>query len=80
MSTAKTVYILGAGFSISAGGPRQDEIMSEIWKLPDDGDTGALKTEFKQFLQEKLNVDENKVLLEDIYTPIDRCLFPQPIR
>jgi hypothetical protein len=74
MSTEKTIYILGAGFSISSGGPRQDEIMSEIWKLPDGGDTGELKAEFKNFLRENLNVDENRVLLEDIYTPIDRCL------
>ena len=48
--------------------------MSEIWKLPDGGDTGDVKAEFKKFLRENLNVDEGKVLLEDIYTPIDRCL------
>jgi hypothetical protein len=70
----KTVYILGAGFSIPGGGPKQDEIMSEIWKLPDDGNTDLLKNEFKKFLRENLNVDETKVSLEDIYTPIDRCL------
>jgi hypothetical protein len=74
MSTPKTVYILGAGFSINGGGPRQDEIMSEIWKLPDDPDTIAHKNEFRKFLKENLNVDEIKVSLEDIYTPIDRCL------
>jgi hypothetical protein len=26
------------------------------------------------FLRESLNVDETRVVLEDIYTPIDRCL------
>ena len=48
--------------------------MSEIWKVPDDVDTGAIKEEFREFLRDDLNVDEGRVLLEDIYTPIDRCL------
>lgn len=74
MSSPKTVYILGAGFSIPGGGPPQSEILSEIWNLPDDGDTGAHKESFRTFLRENLNVDEGRVLLEDIYTPIDRCL------
>lgn len=70
----KTVYILGAGFSIPGGGPRQDEIMRGILSLPDDGDTCSHRETFKKFLRENLNVDETRVLLEDIYTPIDRCL------
>lgn len=56
------------------GGPPQSDILQEIWKLPDDGDTGAHKESFKKFLRENLNVDETRVVLEDIYTPIDRCL------
>lgn len=74
MRPIKTVYILGAGFSIPGGGPSQSEIISEIWKLPNDGDTGAHKRTFKRFLQQKLNVDEKRVSLENVYTPIDRCL------
>src|SRR5262245_29045715 len=70
----KTVYIFGAGFSIPGGGPPQCEIMPEIWKLPDEGDTGSHKDEFRTFLRDKLNADEKRVSLEDVYTPIDRCL------
>src|SRR5437870_9059764 len=51
VSTQKTVYILGAGFSIPGGGPRQDEIISEIWKLPDEGDAGTHKEAFQRFLR-----------------------------
>lgn len=74
MSVRKTVYVLGAGFSIPGGGPPQSEIISEIWRLSDDGDTGAHKESFRKFLRDNLNVDERRVVLEDIYTPIDRCL------
>jgi hypothetical protein len=74
MHTPKTVYILGAGFSIPGGGPTQSQILSEIWNLPDDKNTRPLKENFRKFLRETLNVDEAQVTLEDIYTPIDRCL------
>ena len=70
----KTVYILGAGFSSPAGGPAQDAILGEIWHLPDSREIAPHKTRLKDFLQNVLNVDETKVCLEDIYTPIDRCL------
>jgi len=74
MSIEKTVYILGAGFSSPAGGPPQDAILSEIWDLPNRPDIADHKIRLKDFLQSVLNVDELKVSLEDIYTPIDRCL------
>lgn len=74
MSIEKTVYILGAGFSSPAGGPAQDDILGEIWNLPDSLDIAAHRNPLKKFLQSVLNVDEGKVSLEDIYTPIDRCL------
>jgi hypothetical protein len=74
MSTEKIVYILGAGFSIPGGGPRQDEILKEIWALPDAPGIAKHKKAFRTFLRRDLNVDKTKVSLEDIYTPIDRCL------
>jgi len=74
MSLEKTVYILGAGFSSPAGGPAQDAILAEIWNLPDSASVEPHKNRLKDFLQNVLNVDETKVSLEDIYTPIDRCL------
>jgi hypothetical protein len=70
----KTVYILGAGFSIPAGGPTQESLMNEIWALQSDPDTDSHKKEFEDFLRNNLYVDPLKVSLEDIYTPIDRCL------
>jgi len=74
MSVEKTVYILGAGFSSPAGGPAQDAILGEIWNLPDDLEIKPHKDRLRGFLQRVLNVDETKVSLEDIYTPMDRCL------
>src|SRR5208282_1921128 len=74
MSIEKTVYILGAGFSSQAGGPAQNEILGEIWNLPDHLDVKRHKNRLKKFLKNGLNVHKKKVSLEDIYTPIDRCL------
>jgi hypothetical protein len=72
--TEKTVYVLGAGFSKPAGGPSQAEVMERIWKLKGPSSALKRKTKLKKFLRAILNVDERKVTLEDIYTPIDRCL------
>lgn len=77
----KTVYIIGAGFSIEAGAPTQERLVekifdihkSESWVFKDD----AIK-EFKSFLTEVMMVPEplhNQVPLEDIFTPLDRCLL-----
>ena len=35
MSTEKTVYILGAGFSIPAGGPTQESLLKLALALPE---------------------------------------------
>jgi len=74
MDIEKVVYVLGAGFSIPGGGPAQSEIMNEIWALPDSEDVFKHKEHFRRFLRDQLNVEETKVSLEDIYTPVDRCL------
>ncbi|MBX3427674.1 MAG: hypothetical protein KF688_18490 [Pirellulales bacterium] len=75
----KTVYILGAGFSSPAGGPSQDKILHGIAKLAQDPDPELAKqaTQLLAFLKEVLKVSTEKLTnasLEDIYTPIDRCL------
>jgi hypothetical protein len=74
----KTVYILGAGFSVPAGGPNQAMLLREIFNLPENTlQTGSCKEALRSFLVDVLNVAPsgvNNVLLEDIYTPIDRCL------
>lgn len=76
----KTVYILGAGFSIDAGAPLQSSIVEDIFKLNLENknlfEEGQIK-EFKDFLIETLYIQEelhSKIPLEDIFTPLDRCL------
>lgn len=76
----KTVYILGAGFSIEAGAPFQSKLMSEAFRLyaekPSNFDKNRFEI-FKDFLLNQLNVAEDKfseIDLEDIFTPLDRCL------
>ena len=78
MVRRKTVYILGAGFSDPAGGPNQARLLRYIFNLPDrQPGVRSGKRALRRFLIEVLNVAPsgvNDVLLEDIYTPIDRCL------
>ena len=76
----KTVYILGAGFSAEAGAPTQEELISEAFRLhalnSDHFDKDKFQL-FEDFLLNQLNVPRenfDQVLLEDIFTPIDRCL------
>ena len=74
----KTVYILGAGFSAPAGGPDQARLIERIFALPDtDAKTANAKKALEEFLVTEMSIDRAKkseVNLEDIYTPIDRCL------
>ena len=76
----KTVYILGAGFSIEAGAPLQSKIVEDIFQLsilkPELFKRGDI-IKFKNFLNKTLNIPQtlhSKVPLEDIFTPLDRCL------
>jgi NAD-dependent SIR2 family protein deacetylase len=73
-ANSKTVYVLGAGFSMDAGAPSQAGVMDRIWKLTSPQTAVKKKERLKKFLENVLNVDPGKVSLEDIYTPIDRCL------
>lgn len=76
--TEKTVYILGAGFSAPAGGPDQARLVQRIFELSDcDAKTRIAKAALEHFLAQVMRVDlkkEPEVTLEDVYTPIDRCL------
>jgi hypothetical protein len=81
----KTVYILGAGFSRSAQIPLQSEIIKEIFKIENDElPTNyrqlfiQYRNDFKYFLSNSMYLDEHQfgeIELEDIYTPIDRCII-----
>lgn len=79
----KTVYILGAGFSKPAKAPIQSEIIDEILKLRGGNFGDKDKTikgyldEFEKFLSDELFIDPKdfcNVALEDVFTPIDRCI------
>ena len=76
--TDKVVYVLGAGFSIPAEAPTQAQILGDILKL-DHGSARVqeAKLELIHFLKEDLRINLTKIekaALEDIYTPIDRCI------
>lgn len=74
----KAVYVLGAGFSNPAGGPDQGKLMNLILNLPEVcPETKQAKQAFRDFLVKVMKLDPetmNDFALEDIYTPIDRCL------
>lgn len=76
----KTVYIVGAGFSVEAGAPTQLNILPQAMRLQSNSpalyDTVKFDR-FKSFLTEQLGYSEDQIEsvdLEDIFTPLDRCL------
>ena len=80
----KTVYILGAGFSKPAKAPIQSEIIEEIFNLRKKNLGTKEKVikgylnEFEKFLENELFIDKadfKNVALEDVFTPIDRCII-----
>ncbi len=80
----KTVYILGAGFSMNSGAPSQAGIIKEIYDLNKANFTEKQKkivnswiTVFDKFLKDSLCISDDlkyNYTLEDIYTPIDKAL------
>lgn len=79
----KTVYILGAGFSMNAGAPSQAALIQEIYNLKKTckkASQAKVQTwvdKFDHFLKQTLQVTEAQkqhYTLEDIFTPIDRCI------
>lgn len=76
----KTVYILGAGFSKEASAPSQEELVNKIFDIHSQSPfvfiDGTVE-KFKLFLTDTLLIPDslhNKIPLEDIFTPLDRCL------
>jgi NAD-dependent SIR2 family protein deacetylase len=79
----KVVYILGSGFSSPAGVPTQGAIIRNIlgfeknYKGYRNDETQKWVAQFKDFLLNVLYIREDQlenVSLEDIFTPIDRCI------
>jgi hypothetical protein len=80
----KTVYILGAGFSMDSGAPSQAKLLQAVFDLKKEY---AKKQKSKvhdwlkkveTFLDEGLFIKKSEMTdysLEDIYTPIDKSLL-----
>ncbi|CAI0962280.1 Uncharacterised protein [Serratia plymuthica] len=79
----KTVYILGAGFSMDAGAPSQAQIMKEALVILENKNNIVNEKAYERFqvfkdlLVNTMHFSEDQlcdVILEDIFTPLDRCL------
>ncbi|MBE9584626.1 hypothetical protein IM792_09230 [Mucilaginibacter sp. JRF] len=77
----KTVYVLGAGFSMDAKAPSQENLVKNIFKLYAENihvfKKGSVE-KFRLFLKETMLIPDElheKVPLEDLFTPLDRCLL-----
>lgn len=78
MKKEKTVYVLGAGFSLPAGGPNQASLLGKIVERRHCEESQQLRKEkLLSFLTETMNIPTESLsqcILEDVYTPIDRCI------
>ncbi|WP_312173276.1 hypothetical protein [Chryseobacterium sp.] len=77
----KTVYVLGAGFSVEANAPSQEKLVFEIFRIhnetPHIFKEGKIE-EFSKFLNNTLGIPINlqpTIPLEDIFTPLDSCIL-----
>jgi hypothetical protein len=76
----KTVYILGAGFAIEAQVPSQERLVQKIFETHQNnphilGEGKML--DFKAFLENTMHMPielQETILLEDIFTPLDKCI------
>ncbi|MBT4132429.1 MAG: hypothetical protein HON27_02710 [Candidatus Marinimicrobia bacterium] len=83
----KTIYFLGAGFSFPAGAPTQSQLTKEIFNfdiehfIAEHGHHYPDPTKIKDLSPVKMFIENDFLLkldnadLEDIYTPIDRCII-----
>lgn len=80
MNKTKTVYVLGAGFSIEAGAPSQENLVKKILEVYESNPNVFRKgsiDQFLNFLNDTLSIPKNlhkSIPLEDIFTPIDSCI------
>ena len=76
----KTIFILGAGFSMPAGAPKQTELLGGILNYEGQDFGNPIfewQTEIAAFLGSIFTVEKDKlkdISLEDIYTPLDKCI------
>jgi NAD-dependent SIR2 family protein deacetylase len=67
MKPQKIVFILGAGFSVDAGGPKQNEILGGILE-------SNSSAELKNFITSVFGHNTD-IPLEDVYTSLDRAII-----
>lgn len=83
---SKTVYILGAGFSVTAGLPTQSELTREIFNsqfadaayIDEQHLFSETQKKLLQLLRLEFGIDQDSehiLNLEDLYTPLDRCII-----
>lgn len=82
---AKTVYIIGAGFSKGLNAPLQSELIKDVFDLnidelqAEEKDIySSFRDDFRSFLEDVLYISSDgfeNTALEDIYTPVDRCIL-----
>jgi NAD-dependent SIR2 family protein deacetylase len=75
----KTVYILGAGFSVDAGAPTQEKLIKMAFEYKNKAESFNLEKFqlFEDFLKNRLCLDEKQfcdAVIEDMFTPLDSCL------
>lgn len=82
---SKKVYILGAGFSVAAGLPTQFELTREIFNhqlmsskhIDQEANIFATQKKLIELLRADFGINDKSeyiLSLEDIYTPLDRCI------
>jgi NAD-dependent SIR2 family protein deacetylase len=76
----KTVFVIGAGFSVEAKAPSQDKLVKKIFEVHKVNSSVFKENkikEFTDFLSETLCIPSEfheTIPLEDIFTPLDSCL------
>ena len=74
----KTVYVLGAGFSLPAGGPTQAALLRKIFQHASTASFDQVRYDrVAGFIADDMGIPTERIAncsLEDIYTPLDRCL------
>ena len=77
---SKKVFVLGAGFSMPAGAPSQAALLRKILQYNGNNYGNPVEQwirELKEFLSSAFILDPEEmenICLEDIYTPIDKCI------
>lgn len=77
---SKTVFIVGAGFSVEAEAPSQEKLVSKIFEVNNSNPEVFKKNkirDFRKFLKETMGIPKHlqeTIPLEDIFTPLDSCI------